>query len=139
VSKVLTTLTVTNIEDIARSRAGDIDSDEVRSATIEDVLVDTGATLLCLPADLIERLGLPFKREVEILTAAGPGRARVLGGVSLLVEGREGSFDCLEVPASTPALLGVVPLQTLGLQPDVAHERLELLPDHGPGTYLTVL
>ena len=39
-----------------------MNAEEVRQLTVTDVLVDTGATGLCLPTSLIERLGLtPIK------------------------------------------------------------------------------
>jgi predicted aspartyl protease len=139
VGKVLTTLTVTNLEDRGLARRGLLAREQVRTATLEDVLVDTGATLLCLPAGVIEQLGLPFLEEADIVTADGPGTARVFEGAHLSVEGRAGSFDCVELVRGAEALLGVIPLQALGLQPDLARERLLVLPNRGPRSYLTVL
>ena len=56
--KVETTITVTNLIDAGMVSRGALDGDKVRTATLSDVLVDTGATHLCLPADVIARLGL---------------------------------------------------------------------------------
>ena len=36
------------------------------------------------------------------------------------------------------ALLGVIPLQSLGLELDLQNERIVVLPDTGPGTYLSI-
>jgi predicted aspartyl protease len=55
--KILTTLTITNRIDQANAKQGLIPAEAVRSVTIEQVLVDTGATTLCLPADAIAQLG----------------------------------------------------------------------------------
>ncbi|MGC9525998.1 MAG: hypothetical protein ACP5D7_10725 [Limnospira sp.] len=55
--KITTPLTVTNRIDQANVTRGYITPEDVRSLTLENVLVDTGATTLCLPADAIARLG----------------------------------------------------------------------------------
>lgn len=78
-------------------------------------------------------------REVTTSTAAGPRRARVLGGAELDVQGRKGTFDCLELPDGTQPLLGVIPLESLGLEPDLVRGQLRLLPDGPDETYITVL
>ena len=63
--KIVTTLTVTNRLDQARLAAGEITPDQVRSVSLDNVLVDSGATTLCLPADVIAQLGLALRREVH--------------------------------------------------------------------------
>ncbi len=47
--KVFTTLTIINRADQILAEAGVKTADQVRSLTLENVLVDTGATTLCLP------------------------------------------------------------------------------------------
>ncbi len=137
--RVDTTLTITNNADHIRAAAGDLAADSVRSVTLEGVLVDTGATLLCLPADVIARLGLRPSREVTIRTAAGPRRSRLFQDARLAVMGREDTFSCLELPEGAEPLLGVIPLEALGLDPDVENQRLRALPDGPTDTYITVL
>ncbi len=137
--RVDATLTITNSADQARAEAGDIGATEVRSVTLDGVLVDTGATFLSLPADVIARLGLRPIREVTIRTAAGPRRARVFRDTWLALMGREGTFDCLELPAGTQPLLGVIPMEALGVEPDLTNQRLRLLPDGSPDSYVTAL
>jgi hypothetical protein len=56
--KVFTTLTVINRADQILASRGMIPAEEVRSITLRNVLVDTGATTLCLPEDVIATLGL---------------------------------------------------------------------------------
>jgi len=137
--RVDTTIAITNNADLIRVEAGDIDASAVRSLTLDGVLVDTGATFLSLPADLIARLGLRPLRELTIRTAAGLRRSRLFRDVSLTVMGREGTFDCLELPEGTSPLLGVTPLEVLGLEPDIMNQRLRVLPDGPLDTYVTVL
>ncbi|MEH1927099.1 hypothetical protein [Nostoc sp.] len=56
--EVIVTLTLTNRIDQVFAQRGFIYSGEIRSYTLNDVLVDTIATLLCLPARIISQLGL---------------------------------------------------------------------------------
>ncbi len=137
--KVLTRLTITNRLDEGLAARGVIPADAVRSVTLENVLVDTGATTLCLPQEEIARLGLDLLREVEVATAQGLGRARLFQDAKITLLGRTGTFECLELPAGTPPLIGVIPLEALGIEPDLRNQRLRLLPEHGSDTYLTAL
>lgn len=137
--KVYTTITVTNRADQILARNGVILPDEVRSMTIENVLVDTGATTLCLPASVIDRLGLELAREVLVETAMGTGSARIFQDAKLSISGREGTFECLELPGGGSALLGVIPLEAMGLEPDLKNQTLKVLPDDSTETYLTIL
>lgn len=137
--KVFTTITITNREDQILARNRVIAPDQVRSVTLENVLVDTGATTLCLPASVITTLGLSDFREVNVATAMGLGKARIFRDLNLSICGREGTFECLELPGGNDALLGVIPLEALGLEPDLRNQTLKVLPDNTEETYLTIL
>ncbi len=128
---------IANVWDRALAERGVIPSSDVRSVRLESVLVDTGATRLCLPADVVQLLGLKTRGLVSVHTAAGKRKARVCTGLELTVLGRTGLFDCLELPAGTQPLLGQIPLEDLGLQPDMQTRKLNVLPDQGDETYLT--
>lgn len=137
--KVTATITVTNQVDQILAERGFIPIDQVRTLTLNNVLVDTGATRLCLPANLIAQLGLAPQDEVEVKTAVGVKRVRLFKQVILQVEGREGVYNCLELPNEAEPLLGLIPLEDLGLEPDLQNQRLRHLPTEGKDTYLTVL
>jgi predicted aspartyl protease len=137
--KVFTTITVTNRADQIRAEDGTISPDQVRTTTLKNVLVDTGATTLCLPTGVIASLGLSRFREVNVATAMGLGKARIFRDVNLEICGREGTFECLELPGGNDALLGVIPLEALGLEPDLRNQTLKVLPDDTEETYLTIL
>ena len=137
--QVLTTIAVTNFIDLVMAERGFISAEEVRSVTIDKVIVDTGATLLSLPAPIISQLGLKQvgERNVEISTGITIGR--IFAGAQIIIEGREGRFDCLELPEGVSAvLLGVTPLEELGLEPDFKNQRLRVLPMNDQQTYLMV-
>jgi hypothetical protein len=45
----------------------------------------------------------------------------------------------LELPGGRDALLGVVPLEVLGIELDLKNQQLKVLPDTSADTYLTIL
>ncbi|MBW4611760.1 MAG: hypothetical protein KME21_00455 [Desmonostoc vinosum HA7617-LM4] len=50
---VTTTIIVSNLVNEILAERGFIQNDQIRSITLNNVLVDIGATRLCLPADII--------------------------------------------------------------------------------------
>ena len=135
--QVITTITVTNFIDLVMAERGFIAAEEVRSVTLDNVVVDTGATLLSLPARIISQLGLIQVGEREVETSAGIKKGRIFADAQIIVEGREGRFDCLELPQGVSAvLLGVIPMEELGLEPDLKNRRLRVLPMNNQQTYL---
>ncbi|MHC5934710.1 retroviral-like aspartic protease family protein [Nostoc sp.] len=137
--KVTTTITITNQIDQTLAERGFIPTEQIRSITLHDVLVDTGATRLCLPKNIILDLGLPLQGEVDVKIATGVQKARVFKMLNLSVEGREGTFNCIELPEGSDPLLGLIPLEDLGLEPDLQNQKLRVLPVEGKDTYLMVL
>ncbi len=137
--KVTTTITITNQIDQTLAERGFIPAEQIRSITLNDVLVDTGATRLCLPKNIILDLGLPLQGEVDVKIATGVQKARIFKMLNLSVEGREGTFNCIELPEGSDPLLGLIPLEDLGLEPDLVNQKLRILPVEGKDTYLMVL
>ncbi|AFY82014.1 retroviral-like aspartic protease family protein [Oscillatoria acuminata] len=137
--KVTTTLIVTNRIDQANAEDGIISPAQVRSITLNNVLVDTGATTLCLPTAAIQQLGLKISREVDVATASGINKARIFRDASISLQGREGTFECLELPGGRDPLLGVIPLEALGIEVDLKNQQLKLLPETSIDTYLTIM
>jgi predicted aspartyl protease len=137
--KVLITLKITNRGDEILADRGIITPEKVRSVTLQNVLVDTGATTLCLSAETIATLGLELLKEVEVATATGLSKARIFQDAKMSLLGREGTFECLELPGGRDALIGVIPLEMLGLEPDLQNQTLRVLPSESQNTYLTIL
>jgi clan AA aspartic protease len=137
--RITTTLIIANRADQVLATRGFIPTEQVRSVTLNDVLVDTGATTLCLPAEIIAQLGLELLKEVDVETATGIGKARIFQDAKISLMGREGTFECLELPGSKAPLLGVIPLEALGIELDLQNQQLRLLPISPTQTYLTIL
>lgn len=137
--KVLTEITITNRADQSASSRGFIPAEEVRSVTVQNALIDTGATTLCLPTDVIKTLGLELLKVVPVATANGVSEARVFQDARISLCGRDGTFECLELPGGENALIGVIPLEMLGLEPDLQNQVLRKLPLEMTNTYITIL
>ena len=136
--QVRTTLTLTNRADEIRAQAGVISPDQIRHVTLDNVLVDTGATHLCLPNSVIEALGLEPLKEILTSTAAGYQRTTVYQDAKLAIQGREGVFQCVALPGGEHPLLGVIPMEDLGLEPDLQTQRLRVLPMEVGNTYVMI-
>lgn len=137
--KILTTLIISNRIDTGAAKRGLIPTDQIRSVTLHNVLVNTGATTLCLPSHVIDELGLELLKTVDVATANGFSQARIFRDASIILMGREGTFECLELPGGKDALLGVIPLEALGIELDLQKQELRLLPEQSMNTYLTIL
>lgn len=139
--QVIATLTVTNRIDQVLAQRGFILAEEIRSRTLDDVLVNTGATMLCLPATVIRQLGLVQGGAVSIETTAGVKQGRIFRDVDLClcIGDRRGTFDCLELTEVQYALLGVAPMEILGLELDMKNRNLRMLPMNSEQTYLSIL
>ena len=85
------------------------------------------------PASTIAALGLAFLKELPVRTAVGTRIRRIFQDAKLTVEGRTSTFDCLELPDDSQPLLGVLPLENLGIEPDIVNHCLRLLPEEPGG------
>jgi predicted aspartyl protease len=133
--KVTTQITITNRLDEGMAEQGLLPADQVRKVILDDVLVDSGATTLSLPINIIQQLGLVPLREVLTKTAAGYQRSLIYQDAKISVMGRSGIFQCLELPGGDDPLLGVIPMEDLGLEPDFQKQELRLLPMEPGNTY----
>ncbi len=135
--KILTRITVTNHVDQILAERGIIPASGIRSVTLDDVLVDTGATLLWLPRETVVALGAEPLREVNVNTATGLERTRIFRDIELSVLGRPATVECLELPGSQQPLLGVQTLEALGIEIDLQKQQLRLLPYTSQDTFYT--
>lgn len=73
---------------------------------------------------------------VETISGVQPGR--IFRDVDLQIGDRRGTFDCLELTEVNYPLLGVTPLEILGLEPDLQNRTLRFLQSIPEQTYLSV-
>ena len=136
VGQVFTDLVVSNNKDENLAEDGHLDASQVRRIELSEVLVDTGATVLCLPRPLIERLGLPLKDRVVATPAGGFLETEVYTQAIVRIGDRSALVDCLALPDEARPLLGVIPLEAMGLEPDTTHHVLRVLPNNTKDTYI---
>jgi clan AA aspartic protease len=88
-----------------------------KTKTIEiEAIVDTGATMLALPVDMVNKLGLEKIEEVKVKYANGYVETkRIYGAVRLELEGRVGIFDVLAENEDSQPLIGQIVLERLDL------------------------
>ena len=108
-----------NLKDLHLAEAGVIAPKDVRKLTIEDALVDTGATGLCLPKSIIEQLGLTPLRNIRVQTANGPAERPFYSEVKYTVLERSHSIQVTDLPEDAPVLVGHMILEALDLCVDI--------------------
>jgi clan AA aspartic protease len=122
--KVMTKLTLENIGDRMNAATGLIGPDQVRRVEVE-ALADTGATTLVLPADVAERLGLPFKdRKTARMADGSLSEVARVTGLYIEILGRDMTGDALVVPTGATPLIGQVQLEMLDLIVDPRSQEL---------------
>jgi predicted aspartyl protease len=126
--RILTNIKIENAADSSLAHRGQLSSEKVRTVEIE-ALVDTGASLLCLPKSQIETLGLRKIGTRQVTSANGKVERDFYGDARLTVLNRDCAIDVIELPEGTPALLGYIALENLDLIPDPTRETL--YPAHG--------
>lgn len=102
-----------------------MDQDEVKRMHI-NLMVDTGAWMLCINENIQSILDLKIKRKEKVRMANGD-RAEydVVGPVLIKFGGREARCEAIVLPGDTRPLFGAVPMELLNL---VIHsQRHELL------------
>jgi clan AA aspartic protease len=119
---------LTNNTDLGAASQGLIDPSTVRTVEIEG-LVDTGATMMVLPADVIERLGVAVEGHRTVRYANGQlAKVPRATGIRIEILGRDMTCDALVEPAGTTALIGQIPLEGLDLVVDPKSREVTVNP-----------
>jgi predicted aspartyl protease len=131
IGRGLTEVTVENMEDLWAVKRGLLSADKVRRVTVNDALVDTGATMLSLPTRLIEQLGLERTASKRVITSTGEAEGNLCSAVRLTILDRSCIMQVMEVPDTVPVLVGQLPLEHLDLVVDPRSRTLTGNPAHG--------
>jgi predicted aspartyl protease len=129
--RVLTEATIENLKDLWDAERGLITNDQIRRLDLTDALVDTGATLVSLPARMIQFLGLRWSGEKRVTSSTGGGTADLYSAIRLTIQGRSCTMDVMEVPDNVPPLIGQIPLEHLDFVVDPRNRKLIGNPEHG--------
>jgi clan AA aspartic protease len=114
-------------EELARRRLRK--PEEIREVERE-VLVDTGATMLTLPEEVVEELGLTRGRFVTAGYADRTKKRRQIArGINIEIMGREVEVECVVEARGTQILLGQIPLEAMDLIVDPKAGKLMPRPE----------
>lgn len=122
--KIIQKAHLENLADLMAVREGYRKPEQIRSMEVE-FLVDTGAAMLCLPINLIEKLGLHETHSRDVVTANGRVKRRVFSPVRITVFDREATLEVMELYIDTPPLIGYLVLESLDLYPNPNKQILE--------------
>ena len=127
--EIVVEIELENGDDRSDARRGRIDEASVRREVIAGV-VDTGARMLALPQDVVDRLGLVELERVATPYADGRrGELAVAGPIDLRIVGRRMQAECIVVPTGAEALVGQIVLERLDLIADCANQTLGPRPE----------
>lgn len=114
-----------NYADRVLAEHGYLKASKIRKAKVK-VLADSGATMLVLPHDLVEKLGLRIKEEKVIVTYADERKEQrpVAGFLTVRVGDRSMETDCVVGPPRSEPLLGQIILERLDLLVDCKEGKL---------------
>ena len=127
--KVMVEAKMKNFIDEELARRGLLKPEEVREVE-KEVLVDTGATMLTLPEEVVEELGLSRGRFVTAGYADGTKKRRQIArGINIEIMGREAEVECVVEARGTQILLGQIPLEAMDLIVDTKTGKLMPRPE----------
>jgi clan AA aspartic protease len=102
---------------IERIRLTDV-SDPARTVEV-DAVIDTGATMLVIPMNMVQRLGVQKFRDVRVRHANNTSEAKeIYGIVTVEIRGRTGHFDVFAEAEGSQPLVGQIVLEQLDLVVD---------------------
>ena len=103
---------------------GSGDESGVRRTRVRGI-VDTGAVMLVLPQNIVERLGLRVQETVVVTYADNRREERpVAGPVTVRIGDRSTRADCVVGPPSSEVLIGQIILEALDLIADCTNRTL---------------
>ena len=114
-----TRIELENLKDLHAVELGVRKPEDVRRLTIENALVDTGATGLCLPKSLVDQLGLTPLRTRRVQAANGVAERTIYSEVRYTVLERSESIQVTDLPEDAPVLVGHMILEALDLCVDI--------------------
>jgi clan AA aspartic protease len=126
--RVMQAIKLRNSNDVARVLQGDLSVESIRTLEIT-ALVDTGATMLVLPADVVAALGVPTQGSRRVRYANGATAERSwVGNIEIEILGRKAICSAIVEATGTTPLIGQIPLEELDLLVDPKSRELRVNP-----------
>ncbi len=121
--KVKEKIIVRNFGDILKAKEDLIQEDKIRSFELE-AIIDTGAAYLCLPPDIIEKLGLLYSQTTEVRTANGNVKRRIFRAAEITIKERSITQSVMENDRNTPPLIGYLVLEEMDFVVDSKSQKI---------------
>jgi len=129
VGEIVVEIELENAGDRYLAPTGDRAASEVRRETIQ-AIAERAVTMLMLPKDVVERLGVPETDRVSTISAGGRrGQAAVAGPLTIRIGNRETVTECIVLPEDAEAVVGLVVQNVLDLHPDPVNRTLGPRPE----------
>lgn len=127
--EIVTRIELENATDRGNARLGLREESAVRRTAVDGV-VDTGAVMLMLPQNVVERLGLPNHGKAVVSYADERKEERdIAGPLSIRVGNRAMNTDCVVGPPLSEPLIGQIVLEGLDLIADCANRTIGPRPE----------
>lgn len=127
--EIIAEIELENLRDRNLFESGYLAEEEIRSARIPAV-ADTGAVMLALPEDVVERLGIEEVGRINTTFADGRrGELPVAGGLTIHIGDRWTLARCIVLPTGSDPLIGQVIMEELDLIADCANQTLHPRPE----------
>ena len=127
--EITVNVTLENTGDRYLFAQGNAKEADIRRTRI-DATVDTGAVMLVLPQNVVERLGLQILRTVVVSYADERKEERpVAGPLTIHIGNRFMSTDCIVGPPLSEPLIGQIILEALDLLADCTKRTLTPRPE----------
>lgn len=121
-------IALTNTVDASNANTGLIAKEKVRKMEVE-VLVDSGATMLCINENIALELGLTQSRESMITLADGSKKtSKIVGPVTINFLTRTTVVEAVVLPGDAQPLLGAIPIEGMDVIIDPLAQTLGLPP-----------
>ena len=127
--EIVVEIELENSGDLDRVDAGELREADVRRVAIPAV-ADTGAMMLALPEDVVDRLGIRRRGSIDATYADGRrDELPVAGALIVWIGDRSMAADCVVLPRGADALIGQLVLEGLDLIADPLNRTLHPRPE----------
>jgi hypothetical protein len=112
--KVTTDLKIISHNDVVLYKNGYKKENEIQSLELKNVIVDSGASMMCLSKDLIKKLKLDKIRIVKVNTATDIIKLGIYGPIIYEIMERKATCEVMELKhPKIKALVGQIPLEQM--------------------------
>jgi clan AA aspartic protease len=109
---------ILNAKDVYSAEDGKMSENEIRQMKVE-MMVDTGAYMICINEELKNQLGLKIRDRQEGVLANGDRHLfDIAGPIEIRIHNRRTISEAIVLPGNCEPLLGSIPLEAMDLLVD---------------------